>query len=541
MRSLILAGGGIKVGYQAGCLQVLLDEVGLHFDHVDGASGGCFNAAMVANGMTGTQIADAWRRMNPMDMVSFNLREYYKLFWARSISTLDGLRTKVFPAWGLDWDRIQACRDPVVTFNVYDFASKRLCVLESPEMDAELLCACVALPMWFPPLIRGDKILFDAVFCTDGNVDEGVRRGADEMWSIWTVGNRPEFRNGFLAQYFHIIETSADTRFFRDWEEIAAVNAAIAAHGADPSRDRTDLQLRAGYATDAGFRPPPGRKRITQHLIRQEVPIHYLINFSQDRMAQTVEMGVRDAREYCRSVGLLPSAGEGRTAAGPPPEPSLDPLPPVPGTEGLEFTEVMKGYYMKGPIDPDAGAREGRVKNQKLSFRLTIMMDDIDKFIRLPEHQGTATGWVECDELGGRLDVIEGHFNLFVIQDQGPTDDPARKQMIYDLLFRGHDGALYRLKGEKRIHDDPGFDVWSDLTTLYFKLSQVDRGGTDLPFGAGVLTIHLMDFLHQLTTFRVHRARGPLEAMSALSRFGEFFMGQAWDVYARHVIEFAPF
>jgi len=41
-RSLMLAGGGIKVGYQAGCLQVLLDEAGLKFDHVDGASGGCF-------------------------------------------------------------------------------------------------------------------------------------------------------------------------------------------------------------------------------------------------------------------------------------------------------------------------------------------------------------------------------------------------------------------------------------------------------------------------------------------------------------------
>src|SRR5262245_22685841 len=125
MRSLILAGGGIKVGYQAGCLEVLLDEVGLEFDHVDGASGGCFNAARMASGLSGKQIADAWRTLDPFDMVAFNWREYSKLFWARSISTLDKLRTRVFPAWGLQWDRIRACQRPLTTFNVYNFTQKR--------------------------------------------------------------------------------------------------------------------------------------------------------------------------------------------------------------------------------------------------------------------------------------------------------------------------------------------------------------------------------------------------------------------------------
>ena len=46
-RSLILAGGGLKVALQAGVLQVWLDEAGLEFDHVDGASGGVFNLAML--------------------------------------------------------------------------------------------------------------------------------------------------------------------------------------------------------------------------------------------------------------------------------------------------------------------------------------------------------------------------------------------------------------------------------------------------------------------------------------------------------------
>jgi len=57
-RSLILAGGGMKVAFQAGVLQVWLDEAGITFDHADGASGGVFNLAMYAQGMSGTRIAD---------------------------------------------------------------------------------------------------------------------------------------------------------------------------------------------------------------------------------------------------------------------------------------------------------------------------------------------------------------------------------------------------------------------------------------------------------------------------------------------------
>ena len=60
-RSLILAGGGMKVAFQAGVLQVWLDEANLTFDHADGASGGVFNLALYCQGMSGTEIAEIWR------------------------------------------------------------------------------------------------------------------------------------------------------------------------------------------------------------------------------------------------------------------------------------------------------------------------------------------------------------------------------------------------------------------------------------------------------------------------------------------------
>src|SRR5215210_223878 len=120
-RSLILAGGGIKVAFQAGVLQVWLDEAGLSFDHIDAASGGVFNLAMMCQGMSGTQIADNWRNFNPRAGVSFNPQIIEKLAYAESISTLDNYRKHVFPQWGLDWEKIHQT-ELDATFNVFNFS-----------------------------------------------------------------------------------------------------------------------------------------------------------------------------------------------------------------------------------------------------------------------------------------------------------------------------------------------------------------------------------------------------------------------------------
>jgi predicted acylesterase/phospholipase RssA len=45
-RSLMLAGGGPKIAFQAGVLQVWLDEAGIEFDHADAVSTTSFNLSM---------------------------------------------------------------------------------------------------------------------------------------------------------------------------------------------------------------------------------------------------------------------------------------------------------------------------------------------------------------------------------------------------------------------------------------------------------------------------------------------------------------
>src|SRR6185369_16945218 len=107
-RSLMLAGGGLKIAFQSGVLQVWLDEAGIEFDHGDGVSAATFNLAMWVQGFSGTQIADNWRRFKPMAAVDVNWLQLLKVFYAESFFELNPFRKKFFREWGLDFEKIRA-------------------------------------------------------------------------------------------------------------------------------------------------------------------------------------------------------------------------------------------------------------------------------------------------------------------------------------------------------------------------------------------------------------------------------------------------
>ncbi len=179
-RSLIMAGGGVKVAFQAGVLQVWLDEAGLRFDHADGASGGVFNLAMYCQGMNGTEMAENWRNFDPNLGIDFNWQQYANLFFAESMFKLDRFRENVFPGWGLDWKLIRETQREA-TFNVYNFSKHELEVITPDRMTEDFLVACVSLPMWFPPVIINGETYIDSVYISDANIQEAIRRGADEL------------------------------------------------------------------------------------------------------------------------------------------------------------------------------------------------------------------------------------------------------------------------------------------------------------------------------------------------------------------------
>jgi predicted patatin/cPLA2 family phospholipase len=279
-RSLMLAGGGVKIAFQAGALQVWLDEAGIEFDHGDAVSAACFNLAMWAQGMTGTRIADNWRSFEPLSAVRVNWLQLLRLFRAASLLKLDAFRQKVFPAWGLDLGAIRASPRQA-TFNVYNFTKHELRPVTAPEMTEDHLVAAASLPVWFPPVRIGGDTYIDAVFNTPTNLEEAIRRGADELWVLWTTSQRGAWRDGFVGNFFGIFEATTNGAYKGMLARIARNNDAIA----------------------RGASGEFGRPIVVKEL-KAEVPVHYLLNFSRKRNREAVEQGVQAARAWCDAHGI---------------------------------------------------------------------------------------------------------------------------------------------------------------------------------------------------------------------------------------------
>ncbi|MGK2959239.1 MAG: patatin-like phospholipase family protein [Acidimicrobiales bacterium] len=493
-RSLILAGGGMKVAFQAGVLQVWLDEAGQTFDHADGASGGVFNLAMYAQGMSGTQIADNWRALSPLSMIRPNWQSWLRGPYLKSLFSLDHLPSKVFPVWGLDWTALNKSKVDA-TFNVYNFSNHELTVLNPSELTPDLLLGCVSLPTWFPPVVTNGQHWIDAVYATDANIEHAiVDRGADEVWVIWTVDRSGTWRDGLIAQYFQTIEAAANA-------ELRAIQKRIT--------HNNDL-FSLGETSEFG-------RHITVKMLEADVPLHYLINFSGDRNCKAVELGVKTAREWCHKEGIT----------------LTDPAPTkYPDDTTVSFSETMRGNITFATT-PDALSSP----SHDLKFHLDITVNGVDRFIAEPSHEAPALGIVDCDALGGAREVTKGWFNLFLHED-----DPAMKEMRYRLWFTDSVGHPLTLVGVKTVRNDRGFDVWHDTTTLAIKIlaGHIEADGPAEPIAQGQLLIKPLDFARQLTTFR---SSGPTLArkLSALTRFGRSFIGDLWDVYARKWLPWGPF
>lgn len=492
-RSLMLAGGGVKIAFQAGVLQVWLDEAGLTFDHCDGVSAACFNVAMWAQGMSGTRIADNWRNADPIMGVDVHWTQLAKLIYAESLFEFDAYRKKVFPSWGLDFETIRnGGRE--ATFNIYNFSKHELRPVTAPELTEDHLVATGSLPIWFPPVrIDGDTYI-DAVFNTACNIEEAIRRGADELWVIWTTSQRGEWFDGFVGNFFGIFEAVTVGGYKAMLARIARNNERIARgeHGE--------------------FERP-----IIVRELKAEVPLHYLLNFSKDRVAECVNRGVEAARAWCDANGIARTTGaavqtEIRTAP-----------------TSLRFTQKLKGYVGLGEQDPRSGFAAGRADGTLVEAVLKIHIDDVDRFITMPEHEASTEGVIVCDSLGGKRPIARGTFNLFT--DSG---DPTHRQILHRIELEDGDGRALTLSAAAEVHDEPGFDAWSDTTTLFTTIS----AGEEL-LAAGILRLSMIDFLEQLTTLRTE---GPslADRASAVARFGLMYLGKLWDVYARRVLTSGP-
>lgn len=289
-RSLVLAGGGAKIGWASGALQVIMDEADLKFDHIDATSGSVFNLGMLLSGRSATFIADAWANLSPREFMSFHKWHQYLRFWKLpSLLTQEAAVTHIMPKWGIDMDKVRACREVnghpmVATFNVVDFTTKRVRTLENSEMDVDYFVAVDAVPGVVPPVAKDSTLYVDAMLLKDANLTEAVRRGADEIWVIWTVEDRNQWRGGFWNHLGHIFEICASGNLRRELDEIEAMNERVA----------------SGKAKE-------GDRHITVHLVQpeQRLGVDYLFFKSAEQMRPIIEAGGEYARQYLRKNGYL--------------------------------------------------------------------------------------------------------------------------------------------------------------------------------------------------------------------------------------------
>ncbi|HEV3002185.1 MAG TPA: GMC family oxidoreductase [Solirubrobacteraceae bacterium] len=204
--------------------------------------------------------------------------------------------------------------------------------------------------------------------------------------------------------------------------------------------------------------------------------------------------------------------------------------PPGPRAVSVRFTEEMKGFLDFEETDYHRAFRAGRAAGEPLMFRLTITVDDVDRFEKDRDREAQVRGWVGSDAFGGRRRVEGGHFNLFVDQEGALR---RTKRMYYRLFFRDVAGHPLTLVGHKHVVDEPGFDVWSDTSTLYTRILRGHVGVDEQPDAEVVATaiLHILkrDFARQLTTFRAD----PAYRVDAIARFGLLFAGQLAKVYGR--------
>ena len=154
-RALVLAGGGMRVAYQAGVLRAL-DEAGLRFAHADGTSGGTINLAMLFSGLAPVEMCDRWRTLDVHAFASLMPIEQYLRAWdMMGMGDAEGMIHKVFPHLGIDLEAIRTATGMAGTFNVCNFNRKTNEAIPNDRMDLDFLVAGTSLPIFFPPVRKG--------------------------------------------------------------------------------------------------------------------------------------------------------------------------------------------------------------------------------------------------------------------------------------------------------------------------------------------------------------------------------------------------
>jgi hypothetical protein len=193
---------------------------------------------------------------------------------------------------------------------------------------------------------------------------------------------------------------------------------------------------------------------------------------------------------------------------------------------GVSFRETMTGGFSLAVTDPRTGEQKGNAAGTKLTLNCDINVQDIYRFIEDPQHFAPITARIDFPPLGMNILTTNAIWNLF-----RPGDEPKTKYFVYEAGFE-HNGESYYLAGKKFVHDDPGFDMWADITTLFTRLHQ-SKDASGPVVGAGVIYIKREQLMALIPTIRATNTTSTAQSLKVLADFGRFFMGEIWDTYSK--------
>jgi hypothetical protein len=217
----------------------------------------------------------------------------------------------------------------------------------------DLLVAGVSLPIFMPATEHGGDLYLDSVWIKDANLLEAVRRGCDELWLVWCIGNTATYRDGAFKQYVHMIEISANGSLNEELERIRALG-------------------------EERGRP------VRVHVIRPEWPLPLDPDFYMGRIdaGTLIALGYRDA---CRYLETRDPAGV--------------PL----GPEATRMREPRPGVGWRSEL-------RGRADGGELTVHAHAEVEDVAAFTG--GAPAVAVGEVSHPDLGDRVLARDGSVSL---------------------------------------------------------------------------------------------------------------------------------
>ena len=338
-RSLILAGGGMRVAYQAGVLMAL-EEREMKFTHVDGTSGGIFNTAMLASGLLPNEIAQRWRTLKIKHFISpRKLRNYFSPLFMEGYADADNIRDKVFPHLGIDLNVIHQNQNINATFNVCNFSEKSIEAISHTSVQKDHLIAGVSLPIFMPALKIGQDWYTDAVWIKDAHLIEGVRQQSQELWLVWAIGNTGTYLPGAFNQYVHMIEMSAGGALLEEYNQIKLINKDIA-RGSDEYLQNEPIRL---FVIKPSY----------------PLPLDPDLFFNKVNARELINMGYEDAKSYLSKVNPSGEKMDREATKNKKPGDTLSfrAVFSGKGNWGQEYTEVIHYLHFRFFLSPEGPQR----------------------------------------------------------------------------------------------------------------------------------------------------------------------------------------